>query len=94
MRLGELAKVLKDQQIVNIISNEIFSCWLDAVGWTFSNEDIKGFGNYDSDFYDIKVLNIFSKADGSDIFVTVDCNNDELHDFVKKIYDYYESKNS
>ena len=44
---------------------------------------LKGFGNYDSDFYDIKVLNIF-KADGSDIFVTVDCNNDELHDFVKK----------
>ena len=89
MRLGELAKVLKDQQIVNIISNEIF-----PIDWMFANDHVKGFGNYDSDFYDIKVLNIFSKADGSDIFVTVDCNNDELHDFVKKIYDYYESKNS
>ena len=31
MRLGELAKVLKDQQIVNIISNEIFPiCWMFA----------------------------------------------------------------
>ena len=47
MRLGELAKVLKDQQIVNIISNEIF-----PIGWMFETDYIKNFINLDSDFYD------------------------------------------
>lgn len=88
MRLGELSKVLKDQQIVKIISNKIF-----PVGWTFSNEDIKSFGYYDSDFYGIKVLKIYSNSDSSDIFIVIDCNNDELNDFIKKFDDFYDSKN-
>ena len=88
MRLDELSKVLKDQQIVKIISNKIF-----PVGWTFSNEDIKSFGYYDSDFYGIKVLKIYSNSDSSDIFIVIDCNNDELNDFIKKFDDFYDSKN-
>lgn len=63
MRLGELAKVLKDQQIVNIISNEIF-----PIGWMFETDYIKNFINLDSDFYDIKVINIFSETYTPNIF--------------------------
>ena len=63
------------------------------VGWTFSNEDIKSFGYYDSDFYGIEVLKIYSNSDSSDIFIVIDCNNDELNDFIKKFDDFYDSKN-
>ena len=79
MRLGELAKVLKDQQIVNIISNEIF-----PIGWMFETDYIKNFINLDSDFYDIKVINIFSETYTPNIFILVNCDNGALDDFVKK----------
>ena len=64
MRLEELAKVLKDQQIVNILSNEIF-----PICWMFETDYIKNFINLDSDFYDIKVINIFSETYTPNIFL-------------------------
>ena len=84
MRLGELAKVLRDQQTVNIISNEIFS-----VGWTFEANDIKNFTYYDSDFYNIEILNIFSRKNDSDISVMVDCVDDKLDNFVKNFNEFF-----
>ena len=85
MRLGELAKVLKDQQIVNIISNEDFPF---TVVWTFEINYIKNFVNLDYNFYDIKVINIFSRKNASDISVVVDCDNDKLDNFAKNFNEF------
>ena len=39
------------------------------IGWMFETDYIKNFINLDSDFYDIKVINIFSETYTPNIFL-------------------------